>query len=128
MLGLALASSWIGTPLPPVVESYAADDPVVAGVVAEVRDNFTGGYLAGASFHRFALKVWHHPRDRFLYLWYLARLLPERIRALATPSENDRKFVDLHDRLSFLYAIIRPVRTLFQQDLKTTLRRLGRSL
>lgn len=127
-LGLLLAATWIQAPLPPPVRSYLAEDPVASALSGEIGEHLGDDYLAGTSFHGYALRVWQHPLDRFRYLWYIARLLPDRIRALAAPSEEDRKVVDLRGPLSFLYVFIRPVRAVFQKDLRLALRRFGRNL
>lgn len=114
-LGVALASHWTRVSLPPRVASFAAGDPAVNTLVQEIGERLgTQEPLKGAGFHRYALRVWSHPADRLRYLLYIIRMLPQRLRALAAASAEDRKLMDLPGRLSFLYLLIRPLRAVLK--------------
>ncbi len=128
-LGIALACHWIATPVPSSAAAFAAGDPVVRELVPEIGARLNGdGSLVGASFHRYALRVWSRPGDRIRYLSYVLRMLPDRFRTLAAVGEEDRRLIDLPDHLSFLYWLIRPLRAVSQGGLDRVLWRLRRNL
>jgi hypothetical protein len=128
-LGLSLAAHWTRIPLPAAAAAFAAADPVVHELVPEIGKRMdTGTSLVGSGFHRYALRVWSRPGDRLRYLWYVLRMLPERLRTLAAAGDEDRKLIDLPVRLSFLYWLIRPLRALFQGGIDRVLWRLRRNL
>jgi hypothetical protein len=128
-LGISLASHWARTSVPPKVAQFASQDRVVRELVLEIGKRLAGdNTLVGSSFHRYAWRVWSHPGDRFRYVLYVLRMLPEHFRTLAAVGDQDRKLIDLPVRLSFLYWLIRPLRALFQGGVDRVLWRVRRNL
>lgn len=127
-LGLSLAE-WVGAPIPQQVKSYANADPSIHELMEEVVRRVSEGIpLQGSNFHKYAMRVWCRPSDRFHYLRHVLRGLPDRFRALAEPSAEDRKLVALPASLWFLYVLIRPVRAVYKKGIRFTLWRIRRNI
>ncbi len=113
LLGLALAQTLFDAELPAEVLRDIKVDRRVQSLAARIRENLRCGTLPeGASFHLYALSIWHHRQDWTAYLRSIARSLPIRLGKLARPSDVDRRSLRLPKRLSFLYYLVRPVRAI----------------
>ncbi|MEZ5354226.1 MAG: nucleotidyltransferase family protein [Bryobacteraceae bacterium] len=113
-LGLYLASNRMGAPIPPLVQADLARDRLLAELDAEIGERFGAGYLSG-NFRRYAARVWHHPLDRARYFAYGLRILPDRVRSLAQPSEEDSSAAGVPVSWPALQMAVRPFRALGQR-------------
>jgi hypothetical protein len=117
-LGLLLAHRLLGTPLPPPILEWLAEDRSLERLAARVADRLATGGM-GRSWRwelfdvwPFHLEVFDGWRDGVLYLG----------RALVTPVFWDWQRVPLPDRLYPLYHVVRPLR-LFAALVRKSVRR-----
>ena len=128
-LGLWLIIELIGARIPGPIAAEIRKDDEVPRLGLQIRDSWMTGRLCGTDFHRYALRVWNHTSDRFRYLGYLCRLLPEKIHAIVKPSGTDRDFMDLGELPPLLYAFVRPLRVMYQyRDPRLMVRKLMKNL
>jgi hypothetical protein len=110
LFSLRLAQDVLGIPLPPEVSSAMRSHPMIDGLVAYARDRlFAADGAAAASAltpERFHWAIRERLRDK-LYPYYHQYV----VKAIE-PSEADRRFLNLPDRLSFLYYLVRPLRVI----------------
>jgi len=102
LLGLHLAQSLLGAPLPTAVEPAMDSDPAVRELTGQVERHFASSpehELRPAS-HWFCLRCREHWRDRLRYVFRLA----------LTPTYGDWAWIALPRALSPLYFILRPFR------------------
>ncbi len=114
-LGLELASTLLGTELPPDVCHWVRADGVVASLnVALCERLFTEPPKPMSGFERFRFyrRIRERPRDRWRYYAHL----------VMTPSLKDWTAWPLPASLSFLYAVIRPIRLLRELDIRSSKR------
>lgn len=109
LLGLHLAHSMMGAPLPDEVSRRVQAEPGLHSLEIEVRTRILadqrgdGARPGTARFSRFSwfyLKARERLRDRLYYLFQFA----------ITPSEEDLARANLPPKWSFIYSMIRPIR------------------
>jgi len=128
-LGLRLASELTGAPVPESVMRAVQEDPEVSPLTASIRENLVRGYSHRAAFHRIAIRIWHHRRDRVRYFFYVLHRLPEHIRLMAQPCAADGDGVSLGVRPFVLHFFLRPIRYFLKvRDPRLVLRRALRNL
>ena len=111
-LGLCLANSLLGTPLPAEVLHKVQADSVVRSAATQVCERLFAAVPAQLDeTHRrtFYLRIKDRWQDRARY--YL-RYLGQYTYTAITPNEKDRAFLPLPSRLSFLHYFFRPIRLL----------------
>ena len=106
-LGLFLAQSVLGLPLPPTTQAKVKADPHIPALATQIyswlfqRDE----PLSPAEVFRFNFKMKTPLRRRIHYLLHY-------VRVLITPNKGDEIALSLPPSLSFLYYILRPFRLL----------------
>ncbi len=110
LLGLSLATDWLGAPLPEGIAQKIQADPALPPLTSQIQtslfqENHASTHPAESErlrFFRLHLKMRERFRDKVAYC----------LRVVLIPSQEDWEFIALPPRLSFLYYGLRPVRLL----------------
>ncbi|WP_158535235.1 nucleotidyltransferase domain-containing protein [Acaryochloris thomasi] len=122
LLGLSLAHTFLGTPLPPLIEQKLAQDVIGQQLTHQcVQKLFDSNNRLGRRFTRekfwFHLRSVEHPQDRWDSLKEIRRHMRSKVIKVL-PNTLDHEFLPLPRPFYFLYYFLRPVRLLTQTGKK----------
>ncbi len=111
-IGCTLAAELLGAPVPDVLQRGLRQRRVARRMAREVVTRWM--FQEDANVHAFWPVFWYHFRERERWQHRIG-YLDHHLKLVLAPTEKDRAFCRLPERLAFLYPVIRPVRVLVER-------------